>query len=379
MAHIGILGAGMVGSVMAWDLARSGHQVTVLDRDEAALGRARARAPQIEARVADLGSAAAIAANVAPFDVVIGALSSAIGLRTLHAVIDAKKDYVDISFMAENAWEASARAEAAGVTAVVDCGVAPGISNLVIGAALGELAPVERIEVLVGGLPIERRWPYEYKAPFAPSDVIEEYVRPSRVVEGGRIVLKEALSEPELVHFDGVGTLEAFNTDGLRSLAYTLKVPDMREKTLRYPGHIALMRVLRESGFFSEQPIETASGQVRPLDVTSKLLFADWSYGPREADLTVLRVTIDGALAGKPVRRTFEMLDRYDPEHDVRSMSRTTGFPATIVAGLVAEGAFKRPGVHPPEIVGQVPGLTARVLAGLAERGVHVHSRTAPR
>jgi saccharopine dehydrogenase-like NADP-dependent oxidoreductase len=129
------------------------------------------------------------------------------------------------------------------VTAVVDCGVAPGLSNMMCGAAAARLDPLESVEIYVGGLPAERHWPFDYKAGFAPWDVLEEYTRPARIVEHGQIVLKEPLSEPELLEFPGVGTLEAFNTDGLRSLAYTLKAPFMKEKTLRWPGHAELMRV----------------------------------------------------------------------------------------------------------------------------------------
>ena len=126
----------------------------------------------------------------------------------------------------------------------------------------------------MGGLPVERNWPWEYKAGFAPADVIEEYVRPARQVENGEVVVHEALSEPELVHFEGLGSLEAFHTDGLRSLTETLgDIPNIREKTLRYPGHIERMRALREAGFFSTEEIEVKGVRIRPLDVTSALLF----------------------------------------------------------------------------------------------------------
>ena len=120
--------------------------------------------------------------------------------------------------MADDPMQLDALAREHGVTAVVDCGVSPGVSNVAIGYAVAQLEVTERIEILVGGLPVVRRWPYEYKAPFAPHDVIEEYTRPARIVEHGEVVVREALSEPELVDFPGVGTLEGFNTDGLRSL-----------------------------------------------------------------------------------------------------------------------------------------------------------------
>ncbi len=370
MAHAIILGGGMVGSAMAMDMAGDeGLSVTVADVRPDALARVE-RAYGVSTRQADLGDAAVVRELVGDYDIVLGALSSVIGLQTLRAVIEAGKPYCDISFMAEDATQLSDLARERGVTAVVDCGVAPGMSNMLAGYATTLLDPCQRIEIYVGGLPVERRWPYEYKAGFAPHDVIEEYVRPSRVVEGGKVVVKEALSEPELLDFDGIGTLEAFNTDGLRSLVASLDVPDMLEKTMRYPGHIDLMRVFRETGLFSKDTVEVDGVSVRPLDVTASLLFPKWTFEEGEADLTVMRVCAHGTREGKPSRLTWDLLDYYDPATKTRSMSRTTAFPATIMARLMLEGAFDRPGVFAPEVPGKEPGIVDRMLEQLAARGV---------
>ena len=369
-----VLGGGMVGSAMALDLAADKRfGVTVADRSEAALARLARHG--LGTTRADLSDAALVTRLAGEADVVVGALASVLGLQTLRAVIEAGKPFVDISFMAEDPLELSALAQSRGVTAVVDCGVAPGMSNLLCGHAAARLQPCESLEIYVGGLPLVRRWPWEYKAPFAPHDVLEEYTRPSRLVERGEIVVREALSEPELLEFPGIGTLEAFNTDGLRSLASTLKVPWMKEKTMRYPGHIALMRVLRDTGLFGKEPVEvrTADGgraQVRPLDVTSSLLFPKWTFEDGEEDLTVMRVSAVGIEDGRRVRLTWNLFDRYDPETRTRSMSRTTGFPATICARWLIEGRFRRPGVHPPETLGAEPALVAAMLQELERRGV---------
>lgn len=382
-----VLGGGMVGSAIAADLAADPRlAVTVADRSDEALARLGKLAQQAGRALtpvrADCSDPARITVLAADADVVVGALSSVLGLSALRAVIEARRPYVDISFMAEDALALSGLAAERGVTAVVDCGVAPGMSNLLCGHAAARLDPCERLEIYVGGLPVLRRWPYEYKAPFAPHDVLEEYTRPSRLVEDGRLVVREALSEPELLEFEGVGTLEAFNTDGLRSLASTLKVPWMKEKTMRYPGHIALMRVLRETGFFSKEPVAVRDAgppdcvdgdglvRVRPLDVTAALLFPKWTFDEREADLTVMRVTAVGREGGRRVRLRWDLLDRYDPETDTRSMSRTTGYPAAIVARWLLEKRFERPGVHPPETLGRDSGLVSEMLAELERRGV---------
>jgi lysine 6-dehydrogenase len=372
-----ILGGGMIGSAMAMDLKRENrYDVTVAELRPEVRQRLESR-HGVATLAADLSRPEAITKLVKGYDLVLGALPSVYGYRTLEAVIAAGKDYCDISFMPENALELDARARAADITAVVDCGVAPGVSNVMAGFADARLDPFQSLEIYVGGLPRERRWPYDYKAGFAPFDVIEEYTRPARIVAHGRVVVKEALSEPERMDFPGVGTLEAFNTDGLRSLVHTLKVPFMKEKTLRYPGHIQLMEAFRETGFFSKQPLQVGDVSVRPLDVLATLLFPKWTFEDGEADVTVLRVVAEGLEHGQPTRYTWDLLDRFDPVTGLRSMSRTTAFPATIVAGLMLDGAFRRPGVHAPESLGREPGLLERLLEGLAARGVACQQRVA--
>jgi len=374
--HVVVLGAGMVGSAIAADMAREGFRVTVVESGAEAARRAGAL-QGVSVLQADLSAPEAVTKAVAGADLVLGALPSSLGLQTLRTVLSARKTYVDVSFMAEDAWELDPVARNLGVCAVVDCGVAPGVSNLLCGLSVEMLDACERLEIYVGGLPAERRWPFQYKAGFAPADVLEEYVRPARMVEHSRLVVKEALSEPELIDFPPVGTLEAFNTDGLRSLAYTLKVPHMKEKTLRYPGHIELMRVMRHAGYFSKEPITVGGATVRPLDVTSHLLFPKWTFEEEEADVTVMRVLAEGTRDGRRMRHTWDLLDRYDPVTKLRSMPRTTGYAATCMAVLLLRGAFREPGVHPPELLARVPGLVDAFLAEYARRGLKVTHRTA--
>ncbi|HZW10261.1 MAG TPA: saccharopine dehydrogenase C-terminal domain-containing protein [Phycisphaerales bacterium] len=383
-----VLGAGLVGSVIAADLAADpDYSVTIADSRPDALERANARARgRLTTVRADLADAAVLRKTIAPYDVVVGALASAIGFQTLRVVIEAGKNYSDISFMPEDAIDLDELAKERGVTAVVDCGVAPGMSNLLAARAAAELDRADSIEIYVGGLPRERRWPFQYKAGFSPSDVVEEYTRPARIVERGEIVTRPALSEPELLEFDGVGTLEAFNTDGLRSLASTMKIPSMKEKTLRYPGHIELMRIFRETGLFSREPIDVPNPddpragavRVRPLDVISSLMFPKWTYGPAEEDLTVMRIIVDGVKSAKRVRHTWDLLEFYDRETRATSMSRTTAFPCAILARLLAAGTLTKPGVVPPELLGPDKPLVDAVLAEHHKRGVEYRHHVAP-
>ena len=365
-----VLGAGMVGAAIARDLAGDAElQVDVADVRAESLERVAERAPVGKVRT-DLGDPAAVRRLVAGYDLVVGALPSVIGFETVRTVIEAGRNLVDISFMPQNPLELDGLAREHGVTAVVDCGVAPGLSNMMCGAAAARLDPCEKVEIYVGGVPVARHWPFDYKAGFAPRDVLEEYTRPARLVEHGHIVVREPLSEPELLEFPGVGTLEAFNTDGLRTLMHTLKAPFMKEKTLRWPGHAELMRVLRDTGFFSLEPVDVGGQKVRPRDVTAALLFPRWTFEEGEADLTVMRVRLEGREGGTRVAHAWDFVDRFHEGTGLRSMSRSTGYVASSVARLVARGGFRRAGVHPPETLGAVPGLLDGVLADLTARGV---------
>lgn len=376
MANAIVLGAGMVGSVMAADLATDrGMAVSIADVSErnlaAAVERAARAGTTVRAVRADLSKPEAIRELVLPFDVVLGSLPSVLGLSALRAVIEAGKSYCDISFMPEDALDLDALAKERGVTCVVDCGVAPGMSNMIAGFEAARMERCERIGIYVGGLPRERRWPFEYKAAFAPSDVIEEYTRPSRVVRHGALVVLDALSEPELMDFAGVGTLEAVITDGLRSLARTMpNVPNMEEKTLRYPGHYELMRVFRATGLFSKEPIDARGVTVRPLDVVSALMFPKWTYEPGEEDLTAMRVVVEGQRDGKRVRVVRDLFDVFDRQSGATSMARTTGLPCTAVARMLLSGRVRGPGVLAPEHLGQRAGILDAVLAELADKGV---------
>ncbi|HYK89952.1 MAG TPA: saccharopine dehydrogenase C-terminal domain-containing protein, partial [Acidobacteriota bacterium] len=354
-----VLGCGLVGSAIVRDLAADeDFVVTAADSAEKSL-EAVSNVPGVNRIQRDLGNSALVQDLVSDFDVVLGALPSRLGLATLRAVIESGKPYADISFMNDDPLQLNDLARAKGVTAVVDCGVAPGLANMIIGHCSAELDEVERAEYLVGGLPKPRYWPYQYRATFSPFDVIEEYLRPARMVEDGRVVVKPALSDPELITFPKVGTLEAFNTDGLRSLIKTVPAKNMKEKTLRYPGHRDLMCVLRDTGFLGKERIEVNGTSVVPLDVTAKLLFPMWTRPPGEPEFTLLRVLVEGSSDGQKRRYTYDLYDEYDPIKDMTSMARTTGFPCAIVARRLVDGSLRMPGIQPPEMLGKNEGMLA--------------------
>ncbi len=370
MNNVIVLGAGMVGGAMARDLAER-HNVTLCDIDRRSLETARRKQARINCRVLDVTDKNTLKSAVEGKDLVVSAVPGLLGFGTLKSIIEAGKNVVDISFFPENALELDHLAKAKEVTAIVDCGVAPGMDNLILGRYNQELRLTD-FECLVGGLPREKKWPFNYKAPFSPIDVIEEYTRPARYVENGKLVVREPLTDCEYVHFDQVGTLESFNSDGLRSIIHTMPhIPNMKEKTLRYPGHVEYVRVLKESGFFNKEEIEIGGSKVSPFHFTSKVLFKEWKLGQNEEEFTVMRVTLKGEdETGKKQQIIFNLYDEFDRVSQTSSMARTTGYTATAAANMLLDRLFNETGIFPPELIGKHKGCFDYIMAYLEERGV---------
>ncbi|GIV36936.1 MAG: saccharopine dehydrogenase [Cyclobacteriaceae bacterium] len=367
MQNVLVLGSGLVGKVMARDLAAD-FNVTVADRNEKALEGLQEDG--IATLCTNLADAENLQRILPPFDLVVGALPGFLGFETVRTVIEAGKSMVDISFFPEDPFELDELAHKHQVTVVTDCGVAPGMGNMLLGYHNARMK-IHSYTCLVGGLPVVRQWPWQYRAVFSPADVIEEYVRPARFVQNGALVVREALTDPELIDFEGIGTLEAWNTDGLRTLLRTMRhIPNMIEKTLRYPGSMEYMRVLRHAGYFSAEETEVNGMRIRPIDLTARLLFRQWQLKPGEEEFTVMRIVIEGQENGTDKKVQYDLLDRTDRQTGTLSMARTTGYTCTAVAHLVASGQFSRVGVCPPEYLGESESNVEFVLNYLKARNV---------
>lgn len=367
-----VLGTGLVGSAIIQDLAEDKqYDILAVDLNKGSLDRISGFYG-VSTRQADLSDDKTITTLVSDADLVINAVPGFLGFQTLKQIIQTGKNVVDISFFGENAFELDQLARNKGVTAIVDCGVAPGLCNIIAGYVTEKMDQVDSYLCYVGGLPEIREWPYEYKVVFSPTDVLEEYTRPARFVENGKEVIYPALSEVELLDFPGVGTLEAFNTDGLRSLLLTLDIPNMREKTMRYPGHANLMRVFRESGFFNQEKVEVDGQSVQPLALTSRLLFDQWKMKDGDRDLTVMQVILEGKEGKDQVVYQYDLIDHYDQEKNITSMARTTGYTCTIVARLLLEGTIPLTGICPPEKLGEISGLFEMLLGEYQKRGINL-------
>jgi lysine 6-dehydrogenase len=368
MKKVVVLGAGMVGRAIALDLSHD-YEVLATDIDASALDQLK-RMGSVPVRQVDLSDAEMLNELVAPFDLVVSAVPGFMGWNTLNTVICAGKNLVDISFLPEDVLPLDVLAKKHGVTAITDCGVAPGIPNILAGYHYKK-TKIERFEYMVGGLPRVRTLPFEYKAPFSPCDVIEEYTRPARMVEGGKIVAKPAMSDQELVDFEEVGTLEAFNSDGLRSLLYTLPgIPEMKEKTLRYPGHIDKIKFLRDAGFFDLQTMEVNKKPFVPFEVTSEILKKAWLLSPHEEEFTIMQILFEFEEGATPNRIEYRLFDRYDPVTEISSMARTTGYTCTAAANMVLKGMIQKKGLFPPETALSEEHLVQFLLKYLNDRNV---------
>jgi saccharopine dehydrogenase-like NADP-dependent oxidoreductase len=365
-----VLGAGLVGRPMALDLADNPHfKITLVDIDKGNLDKLPPQS-KIETLLADLSKPGSVQKIVDEFDFVISAVPGFMGFETVKEIIKAGKDVVDIAFFPEEPYELDELAQKHNVRCIVDCGVAPGMSHVLVGYLESYFDTLENAVIYVGGLPKVREWPYEYKAVFSPADVLEEYTRPSRLIENGKLVVKPALSEPELLNFNPIGTLEAFNSDGLRTLSKTIKATNLKEKTLRYPGHIEIMRILRETGFFDQKEKQIGNVRIRPLDFTSSLLFPKWELKPGEVDFTIMQVFGEGLKNGKKQKITFDLYDEYDPKTGIHSMARTTGYTATSALRMLIGNVYNEAGLTLPEYLGRDQTCVDFLLKELDERGV---------
>ncbi|MDP3731306.1 MAG: saccharopine dehydrogenase C-terminal domain-containing protein [bacterium] len=367
-----VLGAGRVGTAIALDLSDN-YKVVVVDAHAEALTEARKVFKKANRKVGvtlcdctDIDSFKSLAKYP---DLIINALPGAVGFFVLKNSIQWGKNIIDISFAPEDPLTLKDVAKKAGVTAIVDCGIAPGLSNMIAGFHYGQMK-MNSFSCRVGGLPKKKSPPFNYKAPFSPIDVLAEYIRPARFMEQGRVVTKKALSDIENIVFEGIGELEAFNTDGLRTLLKTLKVPFMWEKTLRYPGHAEQMKFLRNAGFFDSKSIKAGDTFFSPIEVTTRLLLSHWKYAPGEEDLTLMRIVVDGEEDSEKVLYTYTLYDEYDQKTKMSSMARTTGFTCTAVARLLLEGKIKQTGLVTPEELGMDHQIFDEVVNYLRSKNI---------
>lgn len=366
-----VLGGGLVGGFIAKQGARDPEwHVTLVDRSRDVLDTLQ-REVVLSTNQADLTDKDVVQKCIEEADLVIVALPGHIGYKALEWVLDAGKLAIDISFYPEDPQTLQDVAEARQTTAVVDCGVMPGLGGIIAAQLASRLDTAEGLKIMVGGIPADRdsAGPFEYKAPFSPADVIEEYTRPARMRFRGQTITVPPMSDVERFTVEGIGDLEAFNTDGLRTLLTSLDIPNMVEKTIRYSWHATRVEFLRALGFFDTNPLRVKGMMVRPLDVAAAVLTKSWRVTEGYQELTFMTVEVEGVKDGRRIRHRCELLDRTE-EDGTLSMARTTGYPALLAARALLQGKLNGPGIIPAERIGLDEALFTEFMSGCLRYGI---------
>lgn len=364
MKTVTVLGAGSVGSLIAEEMSHD-YRVISVDKDSKNLSKIKSK-ENIDVFQSDLNDERAIQTAAFGSDLAILALPGSIGYKTLKSLLKTGIDTIDISFFEEDPFSLQDLAKDNKALYSVDCGVAPGLCNIILGNH-AERENVHSYKCMVGGLVRARHLPYEYKSVFSHSDVIAEYVRQARIVENNELKIKPALSDPEFIEFEGIGTLVAFNTDGLRTLIKTMKIPFMAEKTLRYPKTYEYLKVLKDSGFFSDREITVHGKTIKPSDVSEILLSDIWRIESEDRDMTLMKIQIKATK-----NYTYTITDFYDENEKHLSMARTTGFTCCAVSRLFLEGKIEGEGLITPEQIGASEQNFKFVLDYLRDKNIKI-------
>lgn len=366
MIKVTVLGCGMIGKTIAEELSYF-YEVTCIDKNPLQLDKLKSKGKGLKKLLLDLNHKGNVLSVIEEADFVVSAVPGFMGFNTLKTIIESGKNVVDISFFAEDPFELDELARQKNITAIVDCGISPGFSGIILGH-FNKKMKIDSYECLVGGIPLNPKPPFFYKAPFSPIDVIEEYTRPARIIENGKLVIKEPLTGLEILEFEPIGYLEAFYTDGLRTLLKTMRINNMMEKTLRHPGHAFFIKKLKEIGLFDKREVLINGTPVIPIEFISKILFDHWKLENGEKECTILRVI----LSGESKKIQFDLYDEYDSETNTTSMARTTGYTCTAALHALVNNLFVRKGICPPEFLGEDEHVFNHVVSYLKEKGISI-------
>jgi lysine 6-dehydrogenase len=373
-----VLGAGLQGCACAYDLLQSPAvtQVTLVDLRPERLPPFLTRdwGGRLRTVRLDVSDSAAARQAFSGHAAVMSAIPYYYNGPMARAAVECGCHFSDLGGNTEIVLEQKKlhqEALAKGISVIPDCGLAPGMVNILAAEGIRRLDQAEKVKIFVGGLPQSPEPPLNYQIVYSLEGALDYYTTPSWILRGGRPVQVDALSEVESVEFPSpVGTLEAFHTGGGIStlpFAYQGKIDVMEYKTLRYPGHAAVVRPIRELGLLANEPIEVKGKKVVPRDVFIAAV-SPRLYKPEGRDLVALQVEVAGKKKGKPARVTFRLLDYYDAKNGISAMMRTTGYSLSITGQMQVDGRVKLKGVHTPDET--IPFKD--YVTDLAKRGVKI-------
>ena len=370
------IGCGYIGSVLAEELIHGLDFEELIISDsgkekiEETAKKLGERVVPLQLDISDYSNLLEVIENA---DLVIGLSPGRLGFNVMKACAEKKKDLVDLSFMAEDPFVFQKSASDAGVIIVPDCGVAPGLSNILIGRSSSQLDEVEDVSIFVGGLPQKPVPPLNYKVTWCVEDLFEEYTRKAKIIRNGKMVEVDALEGLEEIEFEGLGRFEAFFTDGVRTLHNTIKAENMWEKTLRYPGHAEKIKLIKKFGLLEKEPI--ASLNTSPWEFMIKFWEENLSF-IEARDLVLMRIGVSGRKDSAKILYTYEMIDYFDERKNITAMGRSTAYTAFAVIKLIIEKRIAQKGVVPPEILGMDKKIFAEIRHILKERNLEIKEKT---
>jgi saccharopine dehydrogenase-like NADP-dependent oxidoreductase len=371
------IGCGYIGSVLAEEIV-NGLDFKELVICDTTKEKIEETAKNLGERVIplqlDISNYSNLLGIMEDFDLVIGLAPGRLGFNVMKACVEKKKNLIDLSFMAEDPFIFQEAAVEAGVRIIPDCGVAPGLSNMLIGKASSQLDEVEDAIIFVGGLPQNPKPPLDYKVTWCVEDLFEEYTRNAKIVRNGKTVEVEALEGLEEVEFDGFGKLESFFTDSVRTLHRTIKAKNMWEKTLRYPGHVRKIELLKELGLFSKKPLESMN--ISPWDFMCRFWEENLSF-LEDKDVLLMRIEVSGKNRSTKILHTYEVVDYFDEQRNITAMGRSTAYTAFAVIKLVLENRINKKGIVPPEILGMNKEIFQEIQFTLKNKNLEIKGKVA--
>jgi saccharopine dehydrogenase-like NADP-dependent oxidoreductase len=359
-----ILGCGMQGRIVAQDLASYPFEITVLDIDRNNLRKLNC--PAIKKLQFDIKDRRKLIRLISNYDLVIGALPAKFGFYSMETAVEAGVDMVDMSYSSTDPFLLDSEAKKTKTKIIPDAGYAPGLSNILVGEAYIQMYKIEQLKIMVGGMPEKPIPPFNYHITWSPQDLIEEYTRPARIYRNHRVVVVPALTGIEELYVPGIGKLESFYTDGLRTLLKTMhKIRNMEEKTIRYPGHAKIFKTFIDCGLFSSQRVKLNNVELSSSEFMLKYLKDQLSKGS-DYDLTVLLIELKGQ---NQVRR-YRIIDHYDKKNKITSMARMTAYSCAVISRCIQQ--YPEYGIIPPEYLGMKPKFCDFIKKELRKRTIKI-------
>lgn len=369
------IGCGYIGSVLAEEIVHSldFEKLVICDSTKEKVEEtAKKLGGKIFPLQVDISNYSNLLEIIDDVDLVIGLSPGKLGFNVMKACVEKKKNLVDLSFMAEDPFLFQEQAIKKGTTIIPDCGVAPGLSNILIGKSASELDEVEDVLTYVGGLPQKAIPPLNYKITWCVEDLFEEYTRKARIVRNDETVEVDALEGLEEIEFEGLGEFEAFFTDGVRTLHHTIRANNMWEKTLRYPGHAEKIRLIKKLGLLKKESVKSIG--MSPWEFMCRFWEENLSFF-EEKDFVLMRTKVSGKKNSTKFMHTCEMIDYFDEKRNITAMGRTTAYTAFAVIKLLHENKIERKGVIPPEILGMDKKIFEKIKHTLEEKNIKIKQR----